>query len=255
MAASVHAVRLRGLVDGVAVASDPLGDPVQAEVWAEQLVFRWSDGRARALSLARIDGLGVRASECALFLEGGDVLECLGDGAAALSQALTAQCFAVPELLRAARAPEPGQPIAQRVWEGTSGVLLAAARALRGSGAIGATVVAATTAVIEGIERLPLVLLGAPTDTADGRARQARLADALLPVTTALPALRSARDAVQHAPIDELCRHWRAWRMQLEQVAAQLRTQHEAVVEACAPLDGATSARSRWWPGGVTRER
>jgi hypothetical protein len=243
-------VRVRGLVGGVSLAADAMGTPMRVEVADLEVTLR--DGlRELTLELTEIDGVGVRGSECVVFIDGGDVIECVGEAAPALGAALARVLFAPPELLRAARAPLEADARRVSVWEHALAPLVETSAVLRRATDVRAAVRDATETVRGGVERLPLTLVGAPLDTPLYRARAARIADALTPVHHRLSELDTIAASVTQAAPDVLCRSWRVWTDVLLRVAASLRDQVPAIADAVS-LE-LTEAPRRWF--GARRGR
>jgi hypothetical protein len=235
-------VRVRGLVRGIALAADAAGDPMNATVTDTQLILT-DNARMLAFSLPDIDGVGVRSGECVIFIDGGDVIECAGEAAAALGSSLARVLFAPPELLRASRAPVTAGAHQRAAWEAAMSPLVDAGAVLRRASDVRSAVRDATAAVFNGFERIPLRLLGGAADTPAYRARAARLADALAPAAQLGRELTTASEAVRDCTPDVLCRQWRQWVVTLERVATALRDQLPAIVDASTAVVPEPSTR------------
>jgi hypothetical protein len=245
--AVTHHVRVRGLVRGVALATDATGAPMQATVAHTQLLLRDNE-RMLAFGLLEIDGVGVRSGECVIFLDGGDVIECVGEAAPALGSSLAQVLFAPPELLRASRAPVTAGAHERAAWEAAMSPLVDAGAVLRRASDVRSAVRDATIAVFNGFERIPLLLLGGVAETPAYRARAARLTDALAPAAQLGRELATAAEAVRDCRPDVLCRQWRQWVATLERMATALRDQVPACVDASTAVVAEQSTRwfSAW---------
>lgn len=249
--AVTHRARVRGLLRGVALSADATGTPMAITV-SDATVEMADDVRMLTIRIGEIDGVGVRSGECVLFIDGGDVIECVGDEAPALGSSLAQVLFAPPELLRAARAPLAANAATRAAWDATMSPLVDAGVVLRRATDVRSAVRDATTAVRDGLERIPLLLLGSATDTPEHRARAARLSDALAPAVPLRSALESCAAAIGECTADVLCLRWRDWVAVLGRLATTLRDQVPAVVQACA-VDA--DARPEGWFSGRRRGR
>jgi hypothetical protein len=230
-------LRVRGLRNGVALAADPGGDLMELQlIEAELHLSPRGNAPPIVLPLEAIDGVGVRGTECAIFMRGGDVIEVVGEGAAPTASLLARALFAPPELLRAARAPLATDAATRECWRAATAAIVAASEALRAGTDLRERVRSTTTTVRNGVDGLPRAVVGASIDTPLHRARLARLEDALRPVQQQVHRLEQQADAVLAAPADALCLAWRPWVGTLTRLATMLREQLPAMAEA-AVLD------------------
>ncbi|MCU0646978.1 MAG: hypothetical protein MUF00_03240 [Gemmatimonadaceae bacterium] len=250
---TTFSARVRGLMAGVPLARTAAGDE-QTIALAEEAVH-FTDLTTRELRRVRyeqIDGVGVRGEECAVFLAGGDVIECVGPEATSLGGALARVLFAPPELLRATRAPLDADLTTQRAWGALVAPWVALRRALLEPADIPTAVRRATAAYTAALETTRATLTADAGDTPAGRARRARLDDALAPLAARGSSLDAHALVVEQSPPDELCRHWRAWRDHAIHGAAAVRDVLPAVVDALSVRDAPASSRWRMpWRRGT----